>query len=666
MLRFALYVSNHGFGHSTRISALAEEFIKYGIFCHIISTKPAYLFQNLDPHYFIIHQRSVDVGVKHNENLTVDMERTVSSLLELLSKRNEIIAREVKFLHQEKIDCVIADVPFLVSEFGAYCRLPVYAVTNFEWHYIYSSLLTNNNIMNSQAEFTNPVTLRPVLNLIWSLYQRFDACFQLPFSSSESISAFKNNIPCGLLSRKKDSYSDIRLINNWDKDVLILLVIFGGEGKLELDYEALCSAFKGVVISTQTGVQAKNHYQVTMDADFLDLIYNADFVLCKPGYSTLAEAVQMNKFIIYCPRKKYPEETVLIQGLSKYSNCLQIDTLQMNTKQWKAIFESIHIRKQPVDQYKNNNINVAGSILKKYAQMIGNNLVSVFDLGSNNLNYLLYSLDNKQIIHKTQLTTSLGKDFKNDKLSAKRLQSVKQIIESLLQFDGYIESKKVLLATGVMRKALNANLLTDWIEKHYEIKSKIISQEEEIRYVYYAARHFQSGEEAYLAIDIGGFSTEFIDLGNDEKIQGIGLPFGLMTLLNEFDVNCDTATKYIQDQLATLTYNGSYHLIGVGLTYTYLAAVIFKFHYNDIDKMEGKTITRSLLQQLFHSIEVKDEDRYLPFLLEESYLPVLKLSILFIISLLDRFNTSEIIVCNSGIAVGYANWLAKTKNKALK
>jgi hypothetical protein len=137
----------------------------------------------------------------------------------------------------------------------------------------------------------------------------------------------------------------------------------------------------------------------------------------------------MNKFIIYCPRKKYPEETELIQGLSKYSNCLQIDTLQMNTKQWKAIFESIHIRKQPVDQYKNNNINVAGSILKKYAQMIGNNLVSVFDLGSNNLNYLLYSLDNKQIIHKTQLTTSLGKDFKNDKLSAKRLQSVKQIIE---------------------------------------------------------------------------------------------------------------------------------------------------------------------------------------------------------------------------------------------
>ena len=102
--------------------------------------------------------------------------------------------------------------------------------------------------------------------------------------------------------------------------------------------------------------------------------------------------------------------------------------------------------------------------------MIGNNLVSVFDLGSNNLNYLLYSLDKKQIIHKTQLTTFLGKNFTNDKLSTKRLQSVKQIIKPLLQLDANIESEKVLLATGVMRKALNANLLTDWIEKHYEIK----------------------------------------------------------------------------------------------------------------------------------------------------------------------------------------------------
>ena len=666
MLRFALYVSNHGFGHCTRISALAEELIKYGIVCHIISTKPAHLFQNLDPHYFILHQHSVDVGVKHSENLTVDMDSTVSSILELLFQRNEIMEREVEFLRQEKIDCIIADVPFLVSEFGAYCQIPVFAVTNFEWHYIYNSLLTNKHILSSQTEFSNPVTLKPVLNLIWSLYQRFDACFQLPFSSSESTSAFKNNIPCGLLSRKKDAYSDIRFLNNWDKEMPILLVMFGGEGKLELDYEALCCAFGGVVISTQTGVKAKNHYQVTVDADFLDLIYSADIVLCKPGYSTLAEAVQMNKFIIYCPRKNYPEETVLIQGLNKYPNCLQIDTLQINVEQWKDIFENIHIGIKSANLYKNNNIMVAGSILKKYTQMIASNLVSVFDLGSNNLNYLLYSLDKKQIIHKTQLTTFLGKNFTNDKLSTKRLQSVKQIIKPLLQLDANIESEKVLLATGVMRKALNANLLTDWIEKHYKIKSRIISQEEEIRFAYFAAKHFQSGEEAYLAIDIGGFSTEFIDLRKDKKHQGIGLSFGLLTLLNEFDANFDVVTKYIQDQLATLTYHGSYHLIGVGLTYTYLAAVIYKCHYNDIENMEGKAITRSLLQQLFHSIEVKEENRYLPFLMEESYLPVLKLSILFNISLLDRFNASEIIVCNSGIAVGYANWLANTKIKALK
>ena len=92
----------------------------------------------------------IDVGVKHSENLTVDIKRTNNSLLELLSKRNEIMEREIEFLRREKIDCIIADIPFLVSDFAAYCHIPVFAVTNFEWHFIYSSLLVEEE--NTEKE----------------------------------------------------------------------------------------------------------------------------------------------------------------------------------------------------------------------------------------------------------------------------------------------------------------------------------------------------------------------------------------------------------------------------------------------------------------------------------------------------------------------------------
>ena len=691
MLKFALYVSNHGFGHSTRISALAEELIHYGVFCHIITTKPAFLFQDLNPHYFVLHNRAIDVGVKHSENLTVDIKRTINSLLELLSKRNEIMEREIEFLRREKIDCIIADIPFLVSDFAAYCHIPVFAVTNFEWHFIYSSLLVEeentekeNGIVNNynnlelsrraaSSGYTNFSTpevansLKPVLNLIWSLYQRFDGCFRLPFSTDESMSAFKDYISCGLLSRKKDKYKDIRLQYNLPKETPILLVMFGGEGTMELNYEALCSAYQGIVISTQAGIKAKNHIQVSMDDDFPDFISNADIILCKPGYSTLAEAVQAGKFIIYCPRLNYPEEKALIAGLKHYANCLQIDTLQLSAGQWKAIFEDIKPRKIRTKTYKNCNTEVAGLVLKKYTQLQNRRLLSVFDLGSNNLNYVLFDLEKRQIVHQTQLTTALGVAFKHNKISEKRLTSVKQIISKLLQLDSYLESEKVLLATGVMRFALNANLLTDWITDKYNIKCKIISSQEEIRYAYFSARQYKSGEEATLAIDIGGFSTEFINLDKEKKQQGNSLPFGLLTLLNDFNGDSETADNFIRQKLNDLPYKGSYRLVGIGLTYTYLAGVIFRCSYNEREKLEGKAITKKQLQELSHSLEVRDEQRYLPFLLEESYLPILKLSIAFNISLLDRFETSEIIVCNSGIAVGYAYWYSsKQRSKAQK
>ena len=686
MLKFALYVSNHGFGHSTRICALAEELIHYGVFCHIITFKPSFLFQNLNPHYFVLHQRAVDIGVKHNENLKVDITKTVNSLMDLLSKRNAIMKREIEFLRREKIDCIIADIPFLVSDFTSYCHIPVFAVTNFEWHFIYSSLLADKENIESKkeepdtfnytqqyretasSEYSNDFlvtnNLKPVLNLIWALYQRFDGCFRLPFSTDESMSAFKDYISCGLLSRKKDNYNDIRWQYKLPEEIPILLVMFGGEGIMELNYEELCSAYPGIVISTQAGIKAQNYLQISINDDFLDFIYSADIILCKPGYSTFAEAAQLGKFIIYCPRSNYPEEKALIAGLKNYPNCLQIDTLQLNDKQWEAIFKDIKPRKIRTKKYQNCNTDVAGLILKKYTQLQKRKLLSVFDLGSNNLNYVLFDLENGQIIHKTQLTTALGTALKNNKISEKRLKSVKQKISKLFQLDSYLESEKVLLATGVMRIALNANLLIDWIADKYNINCRIISPQEEIRYAYFAARHYGSGEEAALAIDIGGFSTELINLNKEKKQQGYSLPFGLLTLVNDFKEDVETAGNFIQQKLNDLPYKGSYRLIGIGLTYTYLAGVIFQTSYNDTEKLEGKAISKKQLQELSHSIEVRDEQKYLPFLIEESYVSVLKLSIAFSISLLDRFETSKIIVCNSGMAVGYACWRSsKIRNK---
>lgn len=650
MLKFALYVSNHGYGHASRISALAEELLNFGVFCHIISAKPAFLYNNLDPNYFSLHNRSLDFGVVHGPNLVVDKEATISKMLKLLSMRNEIMEQELEFIRKEQIDMIISDAPFLCFDFASYAEIPAIAITNFEWHYIYKNL------------FADKRELLPVINTIWAMYQKAGAFLRLPFSTDESVAAYHGAVNCGLLARKKEHYTNMRKVWALDKQIKLLLVMFGGEGAMEMDYESLCAGFEGKVISTNTAVQAANHILVFPDDDFLDLVYNADYILCKPGYSTLAEAVQFGKFIIYCPRRNYPEEIALIEGLKDYPNCLELDSLMHKKDKWRRIFRGISPKPFRSKKYRNSNREIAGKVISAYLKETNSdNLLSVFDLGTNNMNYALYDLPNNRVIHRAHVTTGLGIGFTGGLLNRGSIRNTKHSIEALMTIDSYIESRKSLLATGVCRHAENAGDVLLWATKKYGIQASIISTQDEIRYVKHAAMGLKGGEEDSIAVDIGGFSTEIIRLSADSRTKGISLNIGLLHLKEQFSDKQLDIHKEIDKQLALVPIDTSRRIIGIGLTFSYLAAVIYKLKHTD--SLHGLTISKYQLQSLIANIEAKNECEYLPWLLSPLYLPILKLSIAFCISLLDRFSASDIIVCIDGISVGFARWTTSKYKK---
>lgn len=655
MYRFAIYVSNHGFGHATRCVALAREFNSFGISCHIISKRPQFLFNSLEPELNLIHYRAIDTGVKHGSQLSTDKQATKSALLQLLGTRNRILEEETSFLRENKIDLIITDAPYLIAEAAVYAGIPLFCITNFDWHYIY------------QEVFCDDESMKPVINLIWALYQKVNASFVLPFSHQASCSALPRQTHCGLLARKLDKYVDLREKNGWAKDEPILLVSFGGEGAMELDYEALCQAFPGKVLSKQGDVLAKNHYLISAETDFLDYLYNADIVLCKPGYSTLAEAVQFNKFIIYCPRENYPEETALLAGLDSYPNKQKTDSLDMTSLQWKALFKALPKIKPLPEKYINQNTQICSKILNEFflARNTSARMLSVFDLGSNNLNYLLFDLASGQIVHKAHWTTGLGRNFNGNSLSTYRISQAKAVIKQAVEYDANIESEKIMLGTGVSRLASNAVLIKRWVEKAYNISYRIIEPEEEIRFVYHAALPKKSGGGTSLAIDFGGASTELIELNSIRKPIGISLPIGLLSLLQlELQDHC-VAMKEMEVQLHKAPWRKVNQLIGIGLSYSYLVAAMFRVPHLDPVNLDDFKINRIDLERLLDNLEKGNSEIYIPYLLEPRYLPILRLSATFSLILLDRFAASEILVCSDGIAVGYARW-RKNKNKVNK
>ncbi|MDZ4121118.1 MAG: hypothetical protein U1C33_01760, partial [Candidatus Cloacimonadaceae bacterium] len=331
MLVFALYVSNHGFGHAARVAALAKEFAALGIYCHIRSNRPGFIFAGIDPHYCVLENASMDFGVKHGSNLVADLPRTKEMLLDLMNRRPELIAEEVEFLRNHKIDLILADIPFLVMEAANYANVPVFAISNFDWVFIYAGLFKNDRDM------------KPVINCIHGLYSHASHAFMLPFGSPKSMASCPRREKIGLLARQNEIYTDIRERFALPPEARLLLCMFGGEGVPEIDMKALCQGFDGFVISTNPKVGERNHLRVNPDDDFIDLIHGVDLILTKPGYSTFAEAAQFGKFILYYERENYPEERVLVQGLRRYPFKQRIDRLCMDSDAWEQLFQDLSI-----------------------------------------------------------------------------------------------------------------------------------------------------------------------------------------------------------------------------------------------------------------------------------------------------------------------------------
>ncbi len=658
MLNFAIYVSDHGFGHATRMAALAEEFIRYGIFTHIRSARPDFIWQGLDPNYSEIHKYACDVGVKHGRNLAPDLEATKSALRGLMGQRLDIVQREVEFLRREKIDLIIADIPWLSVEAGTYAGVPVFAISNFDWLFIYDGLLGNDPEM------------RPLLNTIFGLYQRVDRAFRLPMSSPRSMSSFRNIEPTGLLAAKKTPNPDLKRDLGVEQGMPLLDCSFGGAGELDLDLKKLCAAFDGTVVSTIAAEGIANHIQVPREVDFSALIGEADILLTKPGYSSFAEAIQAGKHLIYCPRANYPEEEILIRGIAKYPAKTELPGFELSKARWKQVFKLIKNDKRPVRKVPNSNSAIAASIIQRYLELRhkGKDLLSVFDVGSNNLNYALCEAGNPVPIHTAQIQTGLGRKFRElpngrVKVPAANITDFKQKVSAFMLYDRNIASHKQVIATGINRRGDFSEDLAQWFNSRWNAEFKVLSGQEEIELVALAAKGLISEGQRAVIVDIGGFSTEFVLRGSANKTNGMSLPLGLLTL-SRAEKDGFSAESLINEKLDSVPDMKPDALICVGLSAVFLAKIIKQIAKYQPDKIHGTKIRRHELEQFQKVAASGNADELMLYSVEKKSLSFLSLSVLFYTLLLDKFGASEFIVYQYGISSGYNLWKKRKRGTA--
>ncbi|EJD06891.1 uncharacterized protein FOMMEDRAFT_131691 [Fomitiporia mediterranea MF3/22] len=141
-LSFAYYCSGHGYGHATRVSAVAAHLrqLQNAPTVHIVSSAPCHVFDlaiSCGAHY---RYAEIDPVIVQPLAYYVDRRKSVEILKSFLQKKERKIAEEVTWLKDNAIDCVLSDAAFLACKAANVARIPSVLITNFTFDSVYSYL----------------------------------------------------------------------------------------------------------------------------------------------------------------------------------------------------------------------------------------------------------------------------------------------------------------------------------------------------------------------------------------------------------------------------------------------------------------------------------------------------------------------------------------------
>lgn len=103
----------------------------------MVTTAPRWLLESYIEGDFIHRPRAFDLGVIQADSLMMDKAATLEKLLEIKKHQNSIIASEVNFIRQNRVNLILADIPFLASKIAVAANVPCWMVGNFGWDFIY-------------------------------------------------------------------------------------------------------------------------------------------------------------------------------------------------------------------------------------------------------------------------------------------------------------------------------------------------------------------------------------------------------------------------------------------------------------------------------------------------------------------------------------------------
>ena len=248
--------------------------------------------------------------------------------------------------------------------------------------------------------------------------------------------------------------------------------------------------------------------------------------------------------------------------------------------------------------------------------------IGLIDIGSNTIRLVIFGFDkdtglNEILNIKTpaRLSQYLTKD--NDMND----EGIQVLTDALSSFNKVATKFKVdelhPIATAAIRQSNNQQDIIKKVKKDTGVEIKIVPEEDEAFYGYYAISHTTDIENG-VSVDIGGGSTE-VTLFKDKKLKAAhSFPFGVVSLKRQFfgdkDHNDKSAIKsmekFLSEQFGQLDWlnDQDVALVGVGGSARNVARIHQSEHSYPIGGVHNYTMSDRDIEEVYDLIRKSSRD----------------------------------------------------------
>lgn len=322
MKEVACFISPHGFGHATRVIAVLEALRRLQPACHahLFTTVPEPLFADTLTDYSY-HRELVDIGMVQSSALTVDIPATCRRLDDFLPYSADRLTE----LASRCAGCafILCDIAPMGIAVGQLAGIPSILVENFTWDWIYAPY---------SRQYPE---LQPHIQFFGSLFRQAGHRIQ----TEPLCNVTPRDMACGPIFRRTRATGDHipERLNIRGKKLILLTM--GGISQDLPDLSSLeqQSDLFFVIPGRQDTVQiGRNILLLNSNSDLYhpDLIAAADLVVCKAGYSTIAECYQAGTRVVAIGRDDFPESQTLQRYVEKVMGGISISPEVYGNGSW--------------------------------------------------------------------------------------------------------------------------------------------------------------------------------------------------------------------------------------------------------------------------------------------------------------------------------------------